>query len=572
MRKRRILSLLLAVAVTATMLIAVPLTASANYSDTDNLITWDFGEYTTENLQPESDGSVETVPTLQYHELTIYGNTKGPGKNDDGSDKAIGDYVTSKGFHTNGKSSDTTRYITYKPVNNGKITVIFKSNSNGEQNFNKRWLIIGKTAINTTACSDFPTVSSDVLAAEYAKLNSSTYKAEDTEISANLVAGTQYYIYFGGGGQTISKITYAYTSSGTEPGGGGGGGTDTEAVTAEGYSKSFASTNKNFVDWTYHEEASSKPVYTDLNDPKYRTSNGLDTNSLPKIAFYNKDSGEVSTPTAIDVSGDTTVSKDTFDLPHKTHKAHSGEKRYVLKTQSIRSLTITGALPNETFNSYDLIIVYNNNSGSSSTTFTISQDGTEDSLKTYEDKGDNLKTTDPDEVIFRNVNVNDVKLTWTQEIDIYSVSLDYHKQARADVTLKRSEKADYVSGIYYENDDDTEGEARGVIRFFQDYSGEADGYGFVFIDGNGDFVEGSTTIKNGRIVKSNADENTLSEKSGFYGDVYNILKTNFEPGVIAVPYVSVDGYIIFAEKPITGKVNEGNVVKHEEEWEWTVTE
>ena len=70
MRKRRILSLLLAVAVTATMLIAVPLTASAESGDT--VYTWDFtsSEFFENNISKETPN----IKSDQEEETAILSN------------------------------------------------------------------------------------------------------------------------------------------------------------------------------------------------------------------------------------------------------------------------------------------------------------------------------------------------------------------------------------------------------------------------------------------------------------------------------------------------------------------
>ncbi len=180
MRKRRILSLLLAVAVMATMLVAVPLTASANYSDTGSLITWDFGEYSTQN---------DLSTNVDYHDLTLVGN----GSN------AASDYVSSAGFHTNGTSSASSRHIIYTPKFDGTLTVEYKSNNNSATD---RWTAIGTSVVTDTTVPDNPAI----IASGYTQ--GSTLKT----ISGELKASTKYYIYCGNGGQTITKLTYEYQS------------------------------------------------------------------------------------------------------------------------------------------------------------------------------------------------------------------------------------------------------------------------------------------------------------------------------------------------------------------------
>ena len=70
MRKRRILSLLLAVAVMATMLIAIPLTASAEGGDT--VYTWDFTS--SEFFSERVDQNTPNIKSDQNEETAILSN------------------------------------------------------------------------------------------------------------------------------------------------------------------------------------------------------------------------------------------------------------------------------------------------------------------------------------------------------------------------------------------------------------------------------------------------------------------------------------------------------------------
>ena len=426
MRKRRILSLLLAVAVTATMLIAVPLTASANYSDTDNLITWDFGEYTVQqDLQPTGDNRVDTAPTLEYRGLTIYGNTKGPGTNsNDGSDKAISDYVSTNGFHGNGASSTSTRYITYKPTNNGTLTVYFSNNGTSSA----RWVGVAKNSVKLN------TEDPDIIAYGYS-VNPPDGESVKTSIEAkDLTAGTEYYIFFGAGAQTISKITYAYTSSGTEPGPGGG---DGDEVTAAGSDTPSKSNINDYFNWNFHVDGNSFSV-SDLNTLRESGGAAAKFSTQPSLTTDKTNTSKRT--------GDTKGL--TFDLPHGEHAAHADSDCSVPVYDNATVFTISNILPADCgFDSYDLLFVYNYNGGSARATKIEVKGADSVLIKDYTDSGNNDRDTDPDEVIFGNLTANEIKLSWSESVDIYSISIDYHKAGAAAATkvVTATDITDYSS-------------------------------------------------------------------------------------------------------------------------------
>ncbi len=646
MRKSRTLSLLLAVAVMATMLVAVPLTASAEITD-KYAYEWvaDFPAPTsaTPNPNPEittgtklsftavsggdsGDSLITATTGGAANHISFDSNFRFYLTSDSSSEAQNNDFSSSLGFRISDTIKDGNHYNSYedlkaensdhnfytgvvlKPQVDGKFkayvgvdagggdrviriydntesvkkeVVTFSITKNKYNNKSDASPAVGELGNEQIYKADGKRVykvgGKDKYNDKYVKYTGAAVDPSTNEIT--LTAGHDYIFYVAGTGGRLLRMEFEPTAGESEatpepgatsdPGATatpGGGGTDTETVTAAGYSNSFKSTNKNYVDWTFHKESRPDPDYANdnVNNEDYRTSNGL-------AADFSETSIEFSgTIGKAEIKTSTTVANDTFDLPHTEHTAHSGSG-YVLKVGDTVNLTIKNAKPDDSVYSYDLIIVYNRNGGSGQEAkFTISQDGSEDPLKDYTDTTkDNGNTTDPDEVIFRNVNVKDVKLTWNKEIDIYSISLDYHAKPRADVEnklkLENGSGDNYVSGKYYQNDD-TGDASRGVIRFFQDCSNNdlIDGYGFVFIDG-ADAGVIDTNIKKGRIVQSNDGENVLSG-NGFYGDVYNILDRSYSSQVIAVPYVSADGYIIFAD-PITGTVGDAakDVIN---EWEW----
>ncbi len=332
---------------------------------------------------------------------------------------------------------------------------------------------------------------------------------------------------------------------------------DSKVIT-EGYTLPFTSTNPNYVDWLFHQSSIEEAK---LNTD-YRTFGGSATDLGTKPEINCSKVGNYSYSSALP----------EFDLPHNHHDHHADKGRVLkIDNSSDNYFTITNALPDtSTFNSYDLIVVYNYDGNKRNETLTVSdstETGNETYSTSYTDTLDGNGRTDiPDEVIFKNLTYKDLKLTFSDKADLFSVSIDYHKSADAptDVTLSTT-KNDYVSGYYTKNDaaavPDTE--KLGVIRFFQSYENDAavDGYGFVFLNAEGEII--STNFSSGRIVKSNSD---LSIGQGFYGDVYNIASDQFDSNVIAVPYVSVDGYTVFSNTSIVGKVDGEKWVQHEDEW------
>lgn len=178
-----------------TLLVAVCSGAWANYSSSTvgstTTLTWDFGEYSTKLILADEN------KTQTYEGLTLVGS---------GTANYTSDYVkASDGFHMNGASSSTTRYIKYRPTYAGTLTVNYRSNNSTATD---RITAIG-TAVSTFS-STTEDVPATVLACGYT--NGSTTQS----INANLSANTDYYIFFAKGGQNIPSLQYVYTAEASD--------------------------------------------------------------------------------------------------------------------------------------------------------------------------------------------------------------------------------------------------------------------------------------------------------------------------------------------------------------------
>ena len=129
--------------------------------------TWNFSEFASKVILTGSNYN------YSYNGLTLVGNT---------SSSYTSDYVTKSGFHCNGASSSSIRYIKYTPTSNGTLTVKFASNNTTD--------LARTSAIGTAVGSPIVTASCSA-----------------GTMTANVKAGTTYYIYFVSGGQTIKSIT-----------------------------------------------------------------------------------------------------------------------------------------------------------------------------------------------------------------------------------------------------------------------------------------------------------------------------------------------------------------------------
>ncbi len=150
-------------------------------------IEWDFSEFTSTVIASGSNYSTS------YNGLTLVGNSSSSYTNDY--------YSASAGFHMNGTSSSSSRYIKYTPTENGVLTVYYTSNNASATD---RITAIGTKITTGTSLS---VGSNGVLA--YGYTNGSTEKS----IQASLSAGTAYYAYFAYGGQAIRKLVFTSGSA-----------------------------------------------------------------------------------------------------------------------------------------------------------------------------------------------------------------------------------------------------------------------------------------------------------------------------------------------------------------------
>lgn len=192
------------------------------------------------------------------------------------------DYVSKNGFHCNGASTSSIRYIKYTPSANGTLTVKFKSNNTSDNN---RTSAIG-TAVGT------PIV---------------TAKCSTGSMSASVSSGKTYYIYFVSGGQTITSITF--TASGSS-----------SSSTSSGSSSSSSSTAASGLCIFTGSKPSMSAVSVTGN---YSTSKGSVTINGTKYTTCVK--MESSTSVKVTVSGTQTV-KLYFDGASKSFKVNGSSK------------------------------------------------------------------------------------------------------------------------------------------------------------------------------------------------------------------------------------------------------
>ena len=152
---------------TITKSASINLFAIAFAAQAQDPTTWNFSEFTSTVILTGSNYN------YSYNGLTLVGNT---------SSTYTSDYVSKNGFRCNGASSSSIRHIKYTPTANGTLTVKFASNNTSDTN--------RTSAIGTAVGSPIVTAS-----------------AATGTMTANVTAGTTYYIYFVSGGQTIKSIT-----------------------------------------------------------------------------------------------------------------------------------------------------------------------------------------------------------------------------------------------------------------------------------------------------------------------------------------------------------------------------
>ena len=142
-------------------------------TSTASATTWDFSEFSSTVTLAGSNYN------YSYNGLTLVGNT---------TSDYTKDYVNKNGFHCNGASSSSIRYIKYTPSSNGTLTVYFQSNNTSD---NSRTSAIG-TAVGSPIA---------------------TATCATGQVSASVTSGTTYYAYFVSGGQTITKLVFTPSSS-----------------------------------------------------------------------------------------------------------------------------------------------------------------------------------------------------------------------------------------------------------------------------------------------------------------------------------------------------------------------
>ena len=192
------------------------------------------------------------------------------------------DYVSKNGFHCNGASTSSIRYIKYTPSANGTLTVKFKSNNTSDNN--------RTSAIGTAVGSPIVTAT-----------------CSQGTMSASVSSGKTYYIYFVSGGQTITSITF--TASGSS-----------SSSTSSGSSSSSSSTAASGLCIFTGSKPSMSAVSVTGN---YSTSKGSVTINGTKYTTCVK--MESSTSVKVTVSGTQTV-KLYFDGASKSFKVNGSSK------------------------------------------------------------------------------------------------------------------------------------------------------------------------------------------------------------------------------------------------------
>ncbi len=114
---------------------------------------------------------------------------------------ATKDYIGNAGFHSNGTSTSSNRYMSFKPVADGVMTVNFKSNNPDD-------------AANRTTAIATVTFQKNATAETEGVVDFAT--GEVGQLEANVTANTTYYIWFANGGQTVTKVTYTPSPTGVQ--------------------------------------------------------------------------------------------------------------------------------------------------------------------------------------------------------------------------------------------------------------------------------------------------------------------------------------------------------------------
>ena len=169
-----------------------------------NSTTWGFSEYK----------AIVAADISDYNGLKIILNKGTVAK----------DYVSKNGATFGGNSSSSIRYIEFTPSTSGTFKVTFKSNNSSDAA--NRSAYIGTTAGSTTEGGYLATATASI-----------------GTVSANLTAGTKYYVYVVGG-ITISKLEYNFYNVTLHPNGGTG---DVTGWNYDSESKVYTATGISFI-------------------------------------------------------------------------------------------------------------------------------------------------------------------------------------------------------------------------------------------------------------------------------------------------------------------------------------
>lgn len=228
--------------------------AAYDYSD-DRTVTWDFSEYAASPVSATANTSVE------YDGLTIY-------LNNSDSVTASGLVWVNSALSSSGSNlSANGKHIEFTPAASGTLTLKFSIDSYEDKRTPTMFI---KAAESSSECS---TANGDITV--YATVVDTEYT-----LTANLTAGTKYYIwtysYNWSGAKyyhnyTISSITYTYAPTWctvTANAGTGGSATVSASEVVSGASVTFTakpfSAAYKFVNWTDGEdnEVSTDAIYT----------------------------------------------------------------------------------------------------------------------------------------------------------------------------------------------------------------------------------------------------------------------------------------------------------------------
>lgn len=289
---------------------------------------WNFSEYGTQVLLSSDLAYAGTGFPSYTHEyikddITLYCVGTATGKN---SSDVDAEYLnTTYGFHCNGASTASTRYLQLNAPYDGKVTVTYRSNNGSATD---RIVAIG-TQVKTFSGSVSP-LPENVLAAGF------TNGSELKTIEADVVAGTTYYFYFAYSGSSITKVQYDYlkpiVSGDPEP---GPGPEPEPGPTVLKEVKLYYTDFQNWDDVTSSTAVSTKTVSTKAGDITF---------SLAEVAVDNDGTNTKFTNTEVITAGYAMAAKtatpyiETSVIPSVTtvsyvHAATGGSRGWGLKVK-----------------------------------------------------------------------------------------------------------------------------------------------------------------------------------------------------------------------------------------------